>query len=202
MASSAADTRRARRRAKVWRLADDGLSQRAVARELGLDRGTVASDLAARADEPAGGPPAPPAGNQRAVTHGATSEVRLKPLREKHAVELRRDYPWVDDRRLAVLADAAARFESAATFLDATGRVVKDASLNVWPVSDRMDRWGVRLWQMLSDLEAEGKANRKAMERLGDAEAGSDMLASNPELADAAHEFLHRVAERRSRTTQ
>ena len=58
-------------------------------------------------------PPVDPAprGNDRSVTHGAKSENKLAPVREKHRLALKQAYPRLDDRRLALLADRLARID-------------------------------------------------------------------------------------------
>src|ERR687884_13884 len=56
-----------------------------------------------------------------AVSHGATSERKLQPLRAKHRTELLRRFPRLDEQRLSLLADLLARIDLAGEFLDMHG---------------------------------------------------------------------------------
>lgn len=98
------------------------------------------------------------AGNERAVVHGATSERRLAPLRDHHAAELRRDYPHLDGRRLALLADRLARLDAARTWLDAQEGIVRNKAGDVYPVVDRVEKWANRAEAVLATVEAEARA--------------------------------------------
>jgi hypothetical protein len=147
-----------RRRRRVHKLRSDGIAVREIARQLSIDAATVLRDLKTE-PTPRSAPPPAPAGNQRAVTHGATSELRLAPLREQHRNALRRDYAFLDDRRLALLADVLARVDSATCYLDAAGGVIGDEQrLDAWPVVDKLDRWASRAWEMLRQIEEERKS--------------------------------------------
>jgi len=115
-------------------------------------------------------PPPAPAGprNRRAVSHGATSELTLAPLREAAARELRQDYPHLDGRRLAILADRLARLESARLWLDAQGGVVRSRQGDVFAVVDRIEKWSNTAEQRLAEAEAEARAPRPAEEILAE----------------------------------
>jgi hypothetical protein len=151
---------RDKRRARLRRLLTDdpSLSDRAAARALGVDHKTVARDRAAIAAADGPRPPAPPRGNQRGATAGgATGEVAIAPLRAKHAEALLHDFPWIDPRRRAVLADRLARIEAAIAWLDLQGGVVRNAAGDVFPVIDRVERWGSRVETLLRELDEEGR---------------------------------------------
>jgi len=105
-------------------------------------------------------------GNSRALSHGATSQQRLGPLRELHAIELRRDYPHLDDRRLAILADRLARLDSARRWLDQQNGVVRNAKGETYPVVANIDKWGGAAERRLDLIEAEARAPVPADERL------------------------------------
>src|SRR5437762_359976 len=89
------------------------------------------------------------------VEHGAYARRRLAPVRARHAEELRRDFPALDDRRLSLLADCLARCEVAARWLDRRGRVVKDDTGEVFPVVRELARWGQQAWGMIGEVEQE-----------------------------------------------
>jgi hypothetical protein len=167
------------RLARVARLiaAEPEISDREAARRLGTTDKTVAADrrrLVDRADGPR--PPAPPLGNQRAATAGgATGEFAVAPLRHKHAEELLQDFPWIDGRRRAILADRLARIEAAIAWLDRQGGVVRNREGEVYPVVDRVDRWGSRVEKLLRELDEEGRALGRS--RLPDQLGAGDLAA-------------------------
>lgn len=111
--------------------------------------------------------PAAPKGNTRRMTHGTRSERALAPVRARYAVELRRDYPHLDDRRLALLADRLAAVELAARWLDAQGSPVRTRAGQVYDVADRLAAWNRAAWSMLTDVERE-RADVEAREQAGD----------------------------------
>jgi hypothetical protein len=47
-----------------------------------------------------------------AVTHGATSEKKLGPLRDEHRTELLERFPALDEHRLSLLSERTARLEA------------------------------------------------------------------------------------------
>ena len=97
-------------------------------------------------------PPFEP-GNSAAVTHGAHSEQRLAPLRAELAASLRRDYPHLDDRRLALIADRLARLQSAWSWLDEQAGVVRNEKGEPYPIVDRVDKWAGVAWSILLEGE-------------------------------------------------
>lgn len=162
-----------RRRAKARKLRDEGLSVRQIAAELGVSTSTAHADLTAPAGEvvpirnlqrPDGSPVAgAEPGNRRAEKHGAHGEQRVAPLREKHAAELRRDYPRLDGRRLVLLADRLARIEAASAWLDRQDGLVRDADGALFAVVKAVESWSARAEAVLAEVEAEHrKAGRYA----------------------------------------
>ena len=103
--------------------------------------------------------PAPPApkGNARAATHGAKSELTLAPAREHHMQRLIQDYPGLDNRRLALLADRLARIDLASAWIDQQQSVVRNKSGDVYPIVRDLEKWAARAEQMLREIEAEGR---------------------------------------------
>lgn len=97
-------------------------------------------------------------GNRRAVTNGAHSQQRLAPLREHHAAELRRDFPELDDRRLALLADRLARLDAARAWLDEQGGIVRNKHGEPFPIVDRVEKWAAATERRLDAIEAERRA--------------------------------------------
>jgi hypothetical protein len=126
-------------RQREWYVLEDPQSKTAKAIHAGM----------ANLREPAG------PGNTRALVHGADSEVALRPLRARLQASLRDEFGAViDARRLWLLADLLARIESARSWLDERGGVVRDRHGDVFPVVDRLERWGARADALLRELHA------------------------------------------------
>jgi transposase-like protein len=152
------------RRAHVRELYNEGRTQREIASQLGIAKTSVVRDLKATAParpKATGVPPAPPEGNTYSLTHGVDSERKLAPLREAHAQALRRDYDFLDDRRLALLADRLARADAARAWLDLQGGVVRDHKGEVFPVVDRLEKWVTQAEKAIGELEAEKRKAAK-----------------------------------------
>jgi hypothetical protein len=98
-----------------------------------------------------------PPGNRLSVKSGATGELSLAPVRVEMDIELARDYPHLDDRRRALLADRLARIALARTWLDGRG-VVRDDEGRVFDVVDRLEKWSSRSETLLAGLEEEARA--------------------------------------------
>lgn len=96
-------------------------------------------------------------GNQASLKHGATSELSLAPVRTEMDVELAADYPNLDNRRRALLADRLARVALARTWLDSRG-VVRDDEGRVFDVVVQLERWSTRAEELLRELEDESRA--------------------------------------------
>jgi DNA-binding transcriptional MerR regulator len=160
-----------RRRSRTRRLRDEGLSIRAIAKQLRVSPSTVHDDLS-REEPPAvpvpniqtaDGQPVAGAGpgNLRAMIHGAHSEKRVAPLREKHVAALANDYPRLDDRRRTLLADRLARIEAASAWLDDQESLVRDENGEVYSVVKAVETWSTRAEQLLAEIEAEHKQARR-----------------------------------------
>lgn len=106
-----------------------------------------------------------PRGNRLSVKSGATGELSLAPVRVEMDVALAADYPHLDDRRRALLADRLARIALARTWLDSRG-VVRDDEGHVFDVVDRAEKWSNRAEALLAELEAERRqASRPSIVR-------------------------------------
>jgi hypothetical protein len=157
--SAAQDKRRARLRRL---LADDpSLSDRGAAKALGCDHKTVSRDRARLADADGPRPPAPEHGNTRAVVHGATGKRSIAEPLQRHREELRRDYPALDDRRLALLAEPLARIEVAVAWLEAQDGLHDDKG-RLYAVIDRLESWTTTAWKRLTDVEREARESKGA----------------------------------------
>lgn len=130
---------------------------RQIAARLDIGLSTVARDLQV---------PAPEDGNQRAATHGTHSAAILGPLRERHARELREDFPKLDGRRLALLADLLSRIDAGTTWLDAQGGIVRDHRGEVFPVVDRVATWGTTAWKLIGEAAKEHLSDVPSSQRL------------------------------------
>ena len=172
---------RDRRRAEAHRLADpegEALGVREIARRLGVNPSTISRDLREPAPtvvplaniQDASGRPVAGAepDNARALVHGCFSERRLAPLREAHAASLARDFPNLDDRRLLLLADRLARVDLASGWLDAQGDLVRNSETGEpFAIVKELERWSSRAEQVLAEVEAEHRKQRR-FDHLGD----------------------------------
>jgi hypothetical protein len=116
-----------------------------------------------------GQPERPGGGRERALanlrpdarsTHGAHAGARLAELRERHDVELARDYPAMDDRRRKLAADRLARIEVASAWLDAHGLTRSSAARgssagDLYPIVSHLERWSSRAEDLLAAAEQE-----------------------------------------------
>lgn len=94
-------------------------------------------------------------GNDRATKHGVDSEIRLAPLRVEGERWARGRWPWLDDARVALVADLMARTELARRWIEAQGTVVRNKAGEVYPVVDRLERWSARLDDLIGRLDRE-----------------------------------------------
>jgi hypothetical protein len=85
-----------------------------------------------------------------ATKHGAQSERKLAPLREKHRAELLERFPRIDEQRLSLLCDLLARIDLAREFIDTNG-VMKN-SREAYPLLQMVERWEGRCWRMMGEL--------------------------------------------------
>lgn len=126
-------------------------------------------------------PPAP-AGHERTLKHGVYSD-RLEPLREQNETALASDYPAMDYRRRALLADRLARIELASAWVREHGVVKRTTSKvqrgDVFPIVDRLERWASRAEDLLSAAEAEKRERGRAPVSLEDVVA--ELMAGDDE---------------------
>jgi hypothetical protein len=94
-----------------------------------------------------------------AVSHSATSERKLQPLRAQHHAALLQRFPQLDEQRRSLLADLLARIDLAGEFIDVHGLMRNTRQPH--PVLELLSRWERRAWEMLSALEAEHRAQRE-----------------------------------------
>lgn len=166
-----AERRTRRRRKRVLALRDEGMSIAAIAAKVGASKSTVHGDIVNGLEpkppvaniQTAEGKPVAGAepGNTRAMTHGARSELRLVPVRERHVAELHRQYPKLDGRRLVLLADRLARIEVASAWLDRQDGVVRNKDGEVFAVVGEVERWSSRAEKVLAEVEAEHRRDRR-----------------------------------------
>jgi hypothetical protein len=142
------------RRRKAHELRDQGLSIRQIAERLDVSVSTAHGYLKVPAPEKRNAGP-PEHGNARALTHGSTSEQRLAQLRPAAERMVRERWPWIDDLRLAILSDRLARLQSGRGWLDAQAGVVRNVAGDVFPIVDRIEKWGSRVERLVADLEQE-----------------------------------------------
>jgi hypothetical protein len=102
------------------------------------------------------------------VDHGATGQLLLSPLREKHRAALQQDYPGIDERRLALLSDLLSRIELASGYIDRRGLVKDRRTLEPRPLVKLIDQWQARAWRLLDTLDGGGGE--------GDAQAALDAV--------------------------
>lgn len=172
-----------RRRERIEALlrAGPSRSNRDIAREVGCSHMTVGRlradlagqlstsnepDTAANGQHPGSENLIAPAGegNLRAGKHLAYSETRLAPLRVALEASLRDEFGvFIDARRLWLAADLLARVEAARSWLDDRGGVVRNKAGEVYPVVDRVDRWGARADALLRDFH-EAKREAEAVD--------------------------------------
>src|SRR5579859_226971 len=88
---------------------------------------------------------------------GATSEHALAPIRRELEPAIAADYPTLDARRRALLAELLAQVDLATRWLDEHG-IMRDGrgrKGEVWDLVDRRERWMKRAWSILAELEGE-----------------------------------------------
>jgi hypothetical protein len=123
-------------------------------------------------------PPPNPArrGNLRAVKDGTYSETLLAPLRAEQDAELRRDYPELDDRRRAILADRLSRLGLGWKWLDehGGGGIVRGVNGDIFPIVDRCEQWGAKCEQIIGQLEADRRAREQDVDEFARYRQGRD----------------------------
>lgn len=101
-------------------------------------------------------PPAPK-GNLRSVKHGAKTEALVAPRRAQHIAVLKQDYPHLDDRRLALMADRLARIDLATAWIEKQRSLVYSKQGDVFQVVQLVEKWSQRAEQVLKEAELEAK---------------------------------------------
>jgi hypothetical protein len=123
------------------------------------------------------------------TSHGCYSIERLAPLTEKHEADLMADYPALDRRRRSILADRLARTELARDWMHEHG-LVRNARGEVFPIVDRLEKWGSRCEDMLAQAEAErreaGRSDGRTLEHVQAEIAARRELSTGDEDGDNA----------------
>jgi hypothetical protein len=170
---------RAERRRTVVTLIDQGVSTREICRRLSIGKGTLYRDLHAAGRPRPANVPAAPVGNVRALRSGAYSERQLAPVRQRHADDLARRYPWVDVGRRAVQAQRLGQIELGARWLDERGEVVRDDEGRIYPIADAVSKWSTAAERWFERAEEE----RREIHRH---DALAEVMNESEEAADAA----------------
>jgi hypothetical protein len=110
----------------------------------------ISSDLAVRAKQIAKLVPG------ARLTHGAKGGVQLEAARVRHDRELGHDYPGLDHRRRALLADRLARIELVSAFVaeHGIGPGTKVRRGEVYAIVDKLESWSRAAEVMLTAAEA------------------------------------------------
>lgn len=96
-------------------------------------------------------------GNTHAATHGARGELTVAPKRAEALEAFKERYPKVNEMRLALAADLAARVELACEYIDKRGLFKDRRSGELRPVVVQMDRWAARLDALLAELDRDAQ---------------------------------------------
>lgn len=99
----------------------------------------------------------------------------MAPARERHMKALRADYPSLDNRRLALLADRLARIDLASAWLDKQRGIVHTEDGGVFLIAKEVEKWASRAEVLLERAEAERRAKPRrdlAMEMSAMGEGG------------------------------
>ena len=75
-----------------------------------------------------------------AVTHGATSEQRIRPLRERYLAELAEAFPSATAPELAIQAQRLAQLELLGAFLDERGVIRHRRRGDVFPAASMAEK--------------------------------------------------------------
>lgn len=146
------------KRARAHDLHAEGKSIREIAEILGVGKSTVDRWLKQPRPKVDGSsaPPPPPDGNERATKHGAHSERRVGPLRERFVREVRDRWPHLgeDDPRVATLADRMARVTLVSTWMDGQEDIVTPGG-DVFNAMREMEKWASRLEALTVELNQE-----------------------------------------------
>jgi hypothetical protein len=75
-----------------------------------------------------------------AVKHGATSEAKVRPLREQYLAELRQEFPNASERRLLIQAHRLGQLELLGIFADERGVIRHRRRGDVFPAAALAER--------------------------------------------------------------
>jgi hypothetical protein len=78
--------------------------------------------------------------NGKTPTHGAQSEVRVRPLRERYLAELAVTYPNATDHELVIQAQRLAQLELLGAFLDERGVIRHRRRGDVFPAASLAEK--------------------------------------------------------------
>ena len=76
-------------------------------------------------------------------------------------IRLRDDYPHLDDRRLALLADRLARIDLATAWLEKQKSLVHNKQGDVYRVAELVEKWAARAEAVLAEAEKERNKPRR-----------------------------------------
>jgi hypothetical protein len=101
--------------------------------------------------------------NGRPPGHGLQSKRIMVPLRQQAEAWARDRWPWLDDTRIHLVSDLAARVERVRVWSDENDILIGRSQrvTRAHPVVDSADRWAQRLDGMIDKLDAEAAAREK-----------------------------------------
>jgi hypothetical protein len=171
---SVRESTRAERRALVERLLieDHTRSDRSMARAAGVSH-TYIGEVRRKLESAGTLPPRPcrsdlatqdggnlrrqtPDGESIAETHGAYSERRVGPLRERYLAELKVEFPRASERRLVIQAHRLGQLELLGRFTDERGVIRSRRHGNVFPAATLGERIAAAYLAEHDRLEQQG----------------------------------------------
>jgi hypothetical protein len=105
-------------------------------------------------------------------THGAQSETRVAPLREKHLADLLKTFPSANEHRLVIQAHRLAQLELLGAFTDARGVIRHKRRGDVFPAAALAERIATSFLAEQDRLEQQQReAGTNGRQTLADIEA-------------------------------
>ncbi len=98
-----------------------------------------------------------PGQSSATLTHGTRSPLKLAPLRLEGEAWVSTRWPFLDDTRVKLIGDLAARIELARRFTDTKGILRHKGHGIVYPIVEQLDRWERRLSDEIKSLDAEAR---------------------------------------------
>lgn len=95
------------------------------------------------------------------LQHGAYSTLRLASLRSDGETWARTRWPWLDDTRVALIADLGGRIELARTFVDEKGLLRHRGRGTLFPIAEALHKWETHLSTEIKALDAEGRERKQ-----------------------------------------